>query len=110
MQIVTDSGTDVSLSKEEMDELNIHVIPLVVNLDGKTYRENIDIEPKDFYQLLERSNNLPTTSQPAVGDFVELYQNLAKSPIDSYDIRIKWYLCHGTHRCINGPGSKFHPR
>lgn len=88
MNIVTDSGTDVSLSKEEMEELNIHIIPLVVNLDGKTYRENIDINPKDFYDLLERSGNLPTTSQPAVGDFVELYRNLAKSDPDILSIHM----------------------
>ena len=36
MQIVTDSGTDISLSPEEMADLNVHVIPLVVTLDGKS--------------------------------------------------------------------------
>jgi DegV family protein with EDD domain len=78
MLIVTDSGTDVPLSPEERAELNIHVIPLVVTLDGKTYREHIDIEPPEFYQLLEVSDSLPTTSQPAIGDFVILYKRLAE--------------------------------
>ena len=43
MQIVTDSGTDVYLSAEERQALNIHVVPLVVTLDGKSYREELDI-------------------------------------------------------------------
>ena len=37
MQIVTDSGTDVGLSAEERADLGIHIVPLVVTLDGKTY-------------------------------------------------------------------------
>ena len=88
MQIVTDSGTDISLSPEEMADLNVHIIPLVVTLDGKTYREHIDIDPKDFYQLLEQSENLPTTSQPAVGDFVEIYQKLAQDDPDILSIHL----------------------
>ena len=39
MQIVTDSGTDINLTTEQAAELNIHVVPLVVTLDGKSYRE-----------------------------------------------------------------------
>ena len=46
MRIVTDSGTDTNLTPEEMEELNITVVPLNVTLDGKTYREGIDIERK----------------------------------------------------------------
>jgi DegV family protein with EDD domain len=79
MQIVTDSGTDVTLSKEERAELNIHVIPLVVTLDGKSYREELDITAEAFYPLLEASGNLPTTSQPSAGDFAEKYRELART-------------------------------
>ncbi len=77
MQIVTDSGTDISLSAEERDALNIHVVPLVVTLDGKSYREEIDITAETFYPLLEASGNLPTTSQPSAGDFADVYRKLA---------------------------------
>ncbi len=83
MQIVTDSGTDVWLSPEEAADLNIHVVPLVVTLDGISYREGIDLQAEDFYPLLEASDNLPTTSQPSVGDFAELYRKLA---VDDPDI------------------------
>ena len=77
MQVVTDSGTDINLTPAEMDELNITVVPLNVTLDGKTYREGIDIEPGDFYDLLDASENLPTTSQPSAGDFAATYRRLA---------------------------------
>ena len=77
MKIVTDSGTDTNLSPEEMEALNITMVPLNVTLDGKTYREGIDIEPGDFYDLLDASENMPTTSQPSAGDFAETYRKLS---------------------------------
>ncbi len=78
MQIVTDSGTDVSMSPEQMKELHINVVPLNITLDGKTYRDGVDIKPEEFYPLLEKSKGLPKTSQPSPGDFVNLYRKLAK--------------------------------
>ncbi len=77
MQIVTDSGTDLRLPPEEEAELNIHTVPLTVTLDGKSYREGLDIQHKDFYPLLETSGNLPTTSQPSAGEFAKVYRELA---------------------------------
>lgn len=77
MQIVTDSGTDLNLSKEETAEYNVHVVPLTVTLDGKSYREGIDIKPGDFYDLLAASDGLPITSQPSAGQFADLYRRLA---------------------------------
>jgi len=41
MQIVTDSGTDVSLPPEQLAELDIHIVPLIVTLEGKSYREGL---------------------------------------------------------------------
>lgn len=80
MQFVTDSGTDLSLSSEQLKELNIHVVPLTVTLDEKTYREGVDIEPEEFYRLLAASDSLPVTSQPSPGDLVEIYQQLPADP------------------------------
>lgn len=88
MQIVTDSGTDLNFSAKEAAELNIHSVPLNVTLDGNTYREGIDIEPKDFYDLLEKSSNLPITSQPSAGQFAELYRELAKKDPDILSIHM----------------------
>jgi len=88
MQVVTDSGTDIHLTPAEMDELNITVVPLNVTLDGKTYREGIDIEPGDFYDLLDASENMPTTSQPSAGDFAATYRRLAESDAEIVSIHM----------------------
>ena len=96
MQIVTDSGTDIYLTPEEMEDLNIHVVPLVVSLDGVSYREGIDIQPADFYDLLDASDNMPVTSQPSAGDFADIYRRLAVDDPDILSIHMTSGLS-GTH-------------
>jgi len=88
MQIVTDSGTDVGLTTEQAAELNIHIVPLVVTLDGKSYREGVDIKPEDFYPILIESGNLPITSQPSAGEFADLYRSLAAKDPDILSIHM----------------------
>jgi DegV family protein with EDD domain len=88
MQIVTDSGIDLLLAHEQVAELNIHVVPLVVTLDGKSYREDVDIQPEGFYRLLAATDNLPITSQPSVGDFAETYRRLAVTDPDILSIHM----------------------
>ena len=88
MQIVTDSGTDLSLSPEQLTELDIHVVPLVVTLEGKSYREGVDIQPGEFYRLLAATDSLPVTSQPSAGDFAEIYRRLAATDPDILSIHM----------------------
>jgi len=88
MQIVTDSGTDVRFTGEELEALRVHVVPLVVTLDGQSYREGIDITHGAFYKLLADSSSLPTTSQPSAGAFAEVYRSLATTDPDILSIHI----------------------
>ena len=88
MQIVTDSGTDVYLTPKEQAELNIHIVPMNVSLDGKTYREGVDIEPKAFYDFLAKTDSLPTTSQPSAGEFADLYRKLAQKDPDIFSVHL----------------------
>jgi len=88
MQIVTDSGTDLCLSPEQVAELNIHVVPLIVTLEGKSYREGVDIQPGEFYGLLAATDSLPITSQPSAGDFAGTYRRLAATDPDILSIHI----------------------
>jgi DegV family protein with EDD domain len=88
MHIVTDSGTDLRLPPEQMAELEVHTIPLVVTLDGKSYREAVDIQTEEFYKLLDATDSLPVTSQPSAGDFAETYRRLAATDPDILSIHI----------------------
>jgi len=86
MQIVTDRGAD--LSPEEAKELNIHFAPLRITLNDKSYISGVDLQPEEFYDMLSKTENFPTTSTPSQGDFVDLYRKLAKEDPDILSIHI----------------------
>lgn len=88
MKIVTDSGTNIYFSAEQCKQLGIHVVPLSVTLEGKTYQEGIDVRNDDFYRMLESTEALPTTSQPAAGAFAEIYRQIAKTDPEILSIHI----------------------
>ena len=88
MRIVTDSGTDLWLPPEQAAELDIHIVPLVVTLEGKSYHEGVDIQPAEFYRLLAATDSLPITSQPSAGEFAEVYRRLAVTDPDILSIHI----------------------
>ncbi|WP_337100696.1 DegV family protein [Paenibacillus sp. YIM B09110] len=74
IRIVTDSTTD--LPKELLQQHGIEVIPLSVYIDGESYEDNVTISPIDFIHKMKQAAELPKTSQPAVGAFVDLYDRL----------------------------------
>lgn len=88
MQIVTDTGMDLTSPQKEGWEDVVHYVPLSFTLDGKTYRSGVDIQADEFYQLLASTDSFPTTSQPAPGDFVEVYRKVAKTDPDILSIHI----------------------
>jgi DegV family protein with EDD domain len=75
IKVVTDSTSDIS--REIAEELDIEIIPAVIQWNSETLRDGIDITPDEFYRRLTTSTTMPTTSQPAPGDFLKIYQSLA---------------------------------
>lgn len=71
---VTDSTS--SLSEDFIKNNHIYVVPLSIIFGEESYLEGVDITAEDFYPKLAASKVLPKTSQPAIGEFVELYKEL----------------------------------
>ncbi len=76
VKILTDSLADIP--PEIRQELGISQVPLIVRFGDQQFRDRIDLMPPEFYRRLTSSSILPTTSQPAVGVFEEIYGELAK--------------------------------
>lgn len=76
IKIVTDSTMDIS--KELIDEYNITVVPLSITIDHHTYIDGVDIEPDEFLSLMKISEELPKSSQPPTGKFLDVYKQLSK--------------------------------
>ncbi|MCA1321134.1 DegV family protein [Bacillus tianshenii] len=76
VKIVTDSTVDIDQSI--IDELGIKIVPLSITIDGKSYIDRFGIKPDEFMNKMKESKELPKSSQPAVGTFVETYDELGK--------------------------------
>lgn len=86
--VVTDSTAYIL--KEIRDKWNIHMIPLNVVFGTEVFQEEVDITAEQFYQLV-KERELPTTSQPPIGQFVELLEQLSQD----YDSVICIHLSSG---------------
>ncbi|MGD0003366.1 MAG: DegV family protein [Anaerolineaceae bacterium] len=86
MQIVTDRGMD--LSPQQLAELALHFVPLQIILDGKSYSSGEDLQPEEFYRMLEQTSSYPTTSQPSVEEVARLYRKLAETDTEILSIHI----------------------
>ena len=75
--IITDSTT--GLPEAWLRENQIHVIPLNVHWSGQTLLDNVDITVDEFYTRLQSAKELPTTSQPSAGAFLQLFQEIAET-------------------------------
>lgn len=93
--VVTDSTAYIP--KELRDKYNIYMIPLSVIFGNESYQEEIEISAEQFYEEVKR-RELPTTSQPPVGQFVELFEKLAKE----YDAVISIHLSSGISGTYQG--------
>ena len=74
--IVTDSTAD--LTEQEIQDFNIHVVPLNITIQEEHYLDGETITKEEFKNKMIASSELPMTAQPAIGRFVELYDELGK--------------------------------
>lgn len=76
IQIITDSTA--YLEKSYCIENNIVVVPLSYVFEGETETEGYPGEFESFFSRLKNSKDFPTTSQPPVGDFKEVFESALK--------------------------------
>ncbi|HEO8421219.1 DegV family protein [Niallia sp. FSL W8-0635] len=86
IKIVTDSTVD--LSQEILEKYEIEVVSLSIFINDKTYLDRVDITPAEFIDKMMESEELPKTSQPSVGTFVEKYDELADKGYDIISIHM----------------------
>ena len=93
--IVTDSTA--YLPKDVVEDLNIHIIPLNVIFGHESYKEEIELTADEFYEEVKQKE-LPKTSQPSPGEFVTLFESLAKD----YDAVVSIHLSSGISGTYQG--------
>jgi DegV family protein with EDD domain len=73
--IVLDSTADFPEAPQRFP--NWRVVPLYVLFGDRSYRDYVELSPAEFYARLRTTEQLPTTSQPTPGDFLQAYEELA---------------------------------
>lgn len=76
IKIATDSTADIPLHIREA--LNIAVLPLMVIVDDCEYKDGYEITPHEFYDMLDKSDKIPTSSQVTPVLNLELYERTWK--------------------------------
>lgn len=109
--IVTDSTAYIP--RTVRIEKNIYMLPLSVQLNGHSYREEIDLSAEEFYEKVKSTEEFPTSSQPAIGETHLLFERLSQE----YDAIISIHLSSGisgTYQSVSSlqdefPGCKIYP-
>ncbi len=86
VRIVTDSTSD--MPAEMAQELGIPVVPLSVVFGEETLKEGSEISHDVFYERLAHAKDLPTTSSPSVGDFLDTYREVLKETDEIISIHL----------------------
>jgi len=78
LRIVSDTST--LYSSTQAVQAGFEVSPLSVTIAGESFREFDEIQPKEFVEKINQGH-LPTSSQPAIGEVVELYEKYPEDEI-----------------------------
>ncbi len=71
IRITTDSTCDLG---ESIQKRGIGVVPLSVIVGPKTYKDGIDIVPQDIFSYVAKTDELPKTAAPSIGDYEDFFR------------------------------------
>ena len=92
IQIISDGSCDLTV--EELNELNVQVIPFNVLFDNEKYlREGIEFTVREFYQkLVDNPKLFPKTSLPTTRSYFDKFIECAKNGYDIVCVSISTKL------------------
>lgn len=93
IRIVTDSASDI----EQGEFQNVCVLPMTITIDGKSYRDGVDLSKDEFYQLLETSDAIPASSLISPFQFQEALDSIEADGDEAIVITISSQLS-GTYQ------------
>ncbi|MGN1054208.1 MAG: DegV family protein [Erysipelotrichaceae bacterium] len=70
IRLLVDSTSDLN------QDYGVYCVPLRVEIDGKVYRDGVDLDKDTFYKLLTSSKNFPKTSQPSPQDYIDIFEEV----------------------------------
>ncbi len=99
IKIITDSTAD--LPKEICEKYEIEVLPLLINFGEESYLDGVEITPKEIFERINNTNEMPTTAQVIPNRFMEVYSEYIEQGYKIISIHISSVMS-GTYQsaCI----------
>ena len=97
-KIIIDSASDIN--KFEAESMGITLIPLTITFGTEEFKDGVELMPREFFEKLVESDELPKTSQITAYDFEEVYKSVVKNGDEAVVITISSKLS-GTNGSAN---------
>ena len=78
MRIKVTSDSTCDLSQEIIEQNNITVVPLSVIMDGKSYKDCVDIMPLDIYAHVDAGGDLCSTAAVNIGEYISFFKDFSE--------------------------------
>ncbi len=75
--ITADSAAD--LPKELAEKYDIKIMPMNVIVDGKIFRDGVDISPGVIFGYVEKNGEIPKTSAVSPGEYMDFFEPFLKA-------------------------------
>lgn len=98
IKILTDSTCD--LTKEILERYNIDFLPLYVTVNNKTYKDIIEINTKEMYEIAEKSKSHPKTSTSSIQDMYDFFLKYLKEDYEIVYCGISKSLSSNYQNCL----------
>ena len=86
LKLFSDSTCD--LSKEELEQMDIGIIPLIINFKEKSYRDMTEINSQKLFELVEETDEIPSTSALSPSVFAEAFSEYTEKGIPVLSINL----------------------
>ena len=96
MRIRVTSDSTCDLSPELIQEYGIVISPLYVVMDGKSYKDTIEIKPEDIYAYVARTNKVGSTAALNVADYLDFF----RENLEGYDAIVHFTISSDMSSCF----------
>lgn len=102
LKVVTDST--VELTNEEITRYGITIVPLSSMINNVTYHDDIELSNEEFLLKMKQSPELPKSSQPPVGKFLDAYNQLTADGSEVLSIHVTETISGTVHSAHQAAG------
>ena len=95
MRIHVTSDNTCDLSPELIEQYNITISPLYVVMDGKSYKDTIEIKPEVIYEYVERTKKVCSTAAMNVADYLDFF----RANLEGYDAIVHFTISSEMSSC-----------